>query len=79
MLLKGKNIVITGSGRGIGKAMAIAFAKEGANLGLTSRTLDELNDTKKEIENLGAGVKVVVRTGDITKYEETEEIFTNVG
>ena len=33
MLLKGKNIIITGSGRGIGKAVAIACAKEGANVG----------------------------------------------
>jgi Short-chain dehydrogenases of various substrate specificities len=50
MLLRGRNIVITGSGRGIGKTVAIACAKEGANVGLTSRTLEELNNTKKEIE-----------------------------
>lgn len=75
MLLKGKNVVITGSGRGIGKAIAIACAKEGANIGLTSRTLEELNNTKKEIEELGAGVKVVVKPADITKFEEVEEAF----
>ncbi len=75
MLLKGKNIVVTGSGRGIGKAVAIAYAKEGANIGLTSRTLEELNNTKKEIESLGTGVKVVVKTADITKYNEVEGIF----
>ncbi len=75
MLLKGKNIVITGSGRGIGKTIAIACAKEGANIGLTSRTLEELNDTKKEIEDLGISLKVVVKTSDITKYEEVEEVF----
>ena len=50
MLLKDKNIVITGSGRGIGKAVAIAFAKEGANIGLTSKTLEQLNKVKTEIE-----------------------------
>lgn len=75
MILKGKNIVITGSGRGIGKAAAIAVAKEGANIGLTSRTLEELNTTKKEIEELGLGVKIVVKTADITKYDEVEKIF----
>jgi 3-oxoacyl-[acyl-carrier protein] reductase len=75
MLLKGKNIVITGSGRGIGKAIAIACAKEGANIGLTSRTLEELNSTKKEIEDLGTGVKVVVKTADITKFNEVIEAF----
>ena len=75
MLLKGKNIVITGSGRGIGKAIAIACANEGANIGLTSRTLEELNTTKKEIEELAPGVKVVVKPADITKFEEVEEAF----
>ncbi|MFX1596232.1 MAG: SDR family NAD(P)-dependent oxidoreductase [Promethearchaeota archaeon] len=75
MLLKGKNIIITGSGRGIGKAIAIACAKEGANVGLTSRTIEELNTTKKEIENLGIGVKVVVKTADITKFNEVIEAF----
>ncbi len=75
MLLKGKNIVITGSGRGIGKAIAIACAKEGANIGLISRTLEELNITKKEIEDLGVGVKVIAKPADITKFEEVEVAF----
>ena len=76
MLLKGKNIVITGSGRGIGRAVALACAKEGANIGLTSRTLEQLNNVKKEIEELGTGVKIVVKAADITIYEEVEKIFT---
>lgn len=75
MLLKGKNVVITGSGRGIGKAIAVGCAKEGANIGLTSRTIEELNETKKEIENLEIGVKVVVKTADITKFQEVMEAF----
>lgn len=75
MILEGKNIVVTGGGRGIGKAAAIACAKEGANIGLTSRTLEELNTTKQEIEDLGLGVKAIVRTADITKFDEVEKIF----
>ncbi|MFX0020976.1 MAG: SDR family NAD(P)-dependent oxidoreductase [Candidatus Hermodarchaeota archaeon] len=75
MLLKGKNVVITGSGRGIGKAIAIACAKEGANLGLTARTLDELNETKKEIEDLGLNVKIVVKAADVSKFEQLMEAF----
>ena len=53
MMLKGKNIVITGAGRGIGRAVAIACAKEGANLGLTSRTLEQLNAVKEKLIILG--------------------------
>ena len=75
MLLGGKNIIITGSGRGIGKAIAIACAKEGANIGLTARTIEELNATKKEIEDLGINVKVVVKAADITNFQQVMEAF----
>jgi len=77
MILKGKNIVITGSGRGIGKEVAKACAKEGANIGLTARTIEEINKTKEEIENLAKGVKVSVKTADITKINEVEEAFNH--
>ncbi len=75
MILKGKNIIITGAGRGIGRAVAIACAKEGANLGLTSRTLEQLIAVKEEIDNLGVGVNCVIKTADITKLPEVLETF----
>ena len=75
MFLKDKNIVITGAGRGIGKAVAIVCAKEGANLGLLSRTLEELEHTKKEIEQLSLNGKILIKSTDITKYEDVAETF----
>jgi 3-oxoacyl-[acyl-carrier protein] reductase len=75
MILKGKNIIITGAGRGIGRAVAIACAKEGANLGLTSRTIEQLNAVKEEIDSLGVGVSCVIKTADITKLTEVLETF----
>ena len=75
MLLKEKNIIITGSGRGIGKSVALACAKEGANIGLTARSIDELNKVKDEIKNLGTGIKVSVKISDVTKFEEVEAAF----
>jgi 3-oxoacyl-[acyl-carrier protein] reductase len=75
MLLENKNIVITGSGRGIGKAIAIACAKEGANIGLTSRTQEELEQTKKEILDANSDVSVALKTADVTKISEMEELF----
>ncbi|MGV9172027.1 MAG: SDR family NAD(P)-dependent oxidoreductase [Promethearchaeia archaeon] len=74
MSLEGKNVIITGSGRGIGKNIAIACAKEGANVGITSRTLEELQQVKAEIEVV-ADVKVVIKTADITDYNAVEQMF----
>ncbi len=76
MLLKSKNIIITGAGRGIGRQVAIMCAKEGANLGLAARTLEQLNTTKKMIDDLQIeGVKAIVHTADVTKFEELEIAF----
>jgi len=75
MLLDGKKVVITGSGRGIGKHVAIACVKEGANVGLISRTIEELEKVKKEIDNLGIKTKVIIKTGDVTNYPELENVF----
>ena len=74
-ILNGKNIVITGSGRGIGKSVALALAKEGANIGLVARSEDQLQLTKKEIEDLGKGVKVIFQTADVSNYREIDDAF----
>ena len=45
MLLKDKNVIITGATRGIGKGIALEFAKQGANIAFTySRSVDEAKD-----------------------------------
>jgi NAD(P)-dependent dehydrogenase (short-subunit alcohol dehydrogenase family) len=53
MEFKGKNALVTGSSGGIGKAAAIALAKEGANIILASRNVKNMEAVKKEIESLG--------------------------
>lgn len=76
MILKGKNIIITGAGRGIGRHVAIACAKEGASLGLAARTLEQLETTKKMVDDLQIeNVKFIVHTADVTKLDELEEAF----
>lgn len=53
MLLEDKNAVIYGGGGTIGRAVARAFAREGARLFLARRTLTKLNDVAEEIRSVG--------------------------
>jgi len=62
--LKNKNALITGAGKGIGKAIAIALAKEGVNLILVARTQSDLDEVAKEVNNLG--VKSLTLTADVS-------------
>ena len=57
MTLKDKVALITGAGRGIGKAVALAYAREAASLALCARTESELEQTVKEAQALGAECK----------------------
>lgn len=69
--LQGKYALITGGGRGLGKATAIAFAQEGINIAITGRNEAILIDTVTELENIG--VKATYKVFDITNFEAVEK------
>lgn len=69
--LKGKYALITGGGRGLGKAAALAFAQEGIHVAITGRNEASLIETVKEIEALG--VKATYATFDVSNYEAVEK------
>lgn len=66
--LKGKNAIITGAGRGIGRAIAIALANEGVNVGLLARSEEHLQEVVKETE--AQGVKAVYAIADVSSNDE---------
>lgn len=68
--LTGKNILITGGSKGIGKAIAQALVAEGANVSLAARGLDALEQTKKELDG-----QVAVFQADITNTNEREQLL----
>lgn len=62
--LKNKNALVTGAGKGIGKAVAIALAKEGVNVILVARTQSDLDQVAKEVNSFG--VKSLALTADVS-------------
>src|SRR3546814_8074163 len=72
--LKGKTIVITGGGTGLGRAMGTYFLKLGANLVITSRKLDVLQETAKELEAETGGNVLPVACA-VRNYEEVENLL----
>lgn len=72
--LKGKTIVVTGGGTGLGKAMGTYFLKLGANLVITSRKLDVLQKTAQEME-AETGGKVLAVQCDVRDAAQVENVL----
>lgn len=70
--LKGKIAIIGGSSKGLGKACAIALAREGVNIVLCARSKESLHETGKEIKQYGVDVLTVV--ADMSVAEDNERI-----
>jgi NAD(P)-dependent dehydrogenase (short-subunit alcohol dehydrogenase family) len=70
MKLDNQVALITGAGRGIGRAIAMAFARQGADLALVARTESELEETAQMIR--AAGHRVVAVTADVSHREYVE-------
>ena len=76
-MLKGKKILVVGASRGIGEAIAYAYAKEGANIVITGRNMRKLLDAKEELERL-YGVKVLPVQADISADGDNQAIVNSV-
>lgn len=74
--LKGKTALITGGGRGLGKTMALALAKAGANLALVGRGADSLKAVAEEARKFGVTAEFYI--ADVTREKEVLELERKV-
>ena len=74
--LDGRIALVTGAGRGIGRACAIALAQAGAEVWLAARTKDEIEHATSEIR--AAGGKAHAAVCDVTKSEEVAKLVTSI-
>lgn len=70
-----KNILITGASSGLGKGMAIQFAKQGSNLALCARRLENLESLKAELEQINPNITVIIKTLDVNDHPAVFDIF----
>ena len=76
MELKSKKAIVTGGSRGLGKATAIAFAKEGIDVAITGRNEQKLQETVAEIKALG--VNATYELFDVGNHEEVKVGIQNI-
>ncbi|NGX32788.1 MAG: 3-oxoacyl-[acyl-carrier-protein] reductase FabG [Candidatus Anoxychlamydiales bacterium] len=80
MHLKNKKAIVTGATRGIGKAIAIAFVKNGADVAVFATNQDRLNQMQKELEDIKVdpNQRIITKKVDVSKYLEVEKACLDV-
>jgi 3-oxoacyl-[acyl-carrier protein] reductase len=77
MELQNRSALITGAGKGIGKATAIALAKEGVNLGLVARSSADLESLQSFLTS-SYGIKVYIATADVSNKTEVDQAVSTL-
>jgi NAD(P)-dependent dehydrogenase (short-subunit alcohol dehydrogenase family) len=76
--LTGKNILITGASQGLGREMALRFAREGAaGLSLVARHVDELNKVRDQVRKIAPKIEIVGIEADVSKPRDVERIVAS--
>lgn len=73
-----KKVLITGATRGIGKEIALNFAKEGYDIAINFRNIESSNILEQELLEINKDIEVLKLYGDISKYEDCEKIFKEI-
>ena len=72
-----RNILITGASSGLGKGMAIEFAKQGCNLALCARRLENLESLRNELLEINANIQVFIRSLDVNDHDAVFDVFND--
>jgi NAD(P)-dependent dehydrogenase (short-subunit alcohol dehydrogenase family) len=75
MLLKDRIAIITGGGRGIGRGVALRYAREGAKLALVDLQQSHLDETAAELDASGTGVEYIALQGDVSNSADVQRFF----
>lgn len=76
--LVNKTAVITGAGKGLGKAMAVELAKEGVNLALLARTEKDLVAVEEELQSINQSIKIKKYVVDVAEYVQVQNAVKSI-
>ncbi len=76
MILERQVAIVTGAGQGIGKAITLRFAREGADIGIIDINSQTAKKTGQEIQDLGRGTAVV--QADISNYHQVKKAINDI-
>jgi len=76
MILQGKVALITGAGQGIGREIALGFAKEGADIAVCDINLEQADQVRQDVEKMGRNAQAI--KVDVTSYAQVEEAVNKI-
>ncbi len=76
--LKGKTAIITGAGKGLGRAMALALAAEGVNLGLIARTSKDIESVAEEAKRIDPSISVAIASADVSDHTQVKAAVASI-